>query len=53
MPGLTVIDLGLRPDLKDAALMRGVSVLPSLVLGATVIPVTPHSDIDDIGAGQH
>ncbi len=53
MPGLTVIDLGLRPELKDAALMRGVTVLPSLVLGATVIPVTPHSDIDDIGAGHH
>lgn len=53
MPGLTVIDLGMRPELKDAALMRGVTVLPSLVLGATVIPVTPHSDIDDIGADHH
>jgi GMP synthase (glutamine-hydrolysing) len=53
MPGLTVIDLGLRPELKDAAMMRGVSVLPSLVLGATVIPVTPHSDIGDIGASHH
>lgn len=53
MPGLTVIDLGMRPELKDAAVARGVTVLPSLVLGATVIPVTPHSDIADIGAGHH
>lgn len=49
IPGLTVIDLGLQPELKFEAAVRGVERLPSLVIGAKVLPVDPHSDIDHVG----
>ncbi|WP_306394300.1 hypothetical protein [Telluria beijingensis] len=45
MPGLVVVDLGLHPDLACQAAARGVSELPSLVIGAKVLPVAPHSDL--------
>ncbi|RYG95654.1 MAG: hypothetical protein EON58_13725 [Alphaproteobacteria bacterium] len=51
IPGLTVIDLGVHPELKFEAVVRGIEQLPSLVIGTKVIPVDPHSDIDHVGAG--
>lgn len=49
IPGLAVIDLGLHPQFKSAALARGVEQLPSLVVGRKVLPIASHSDIEHIG----
>jgi len=48
IPGLAVIDLSKLPQFKKEAVERGVSHLPSLVIGEKVLPVSPHSDIDHI-----
>ncbi|MDY0976980.1 hypothetical protein SOM61_18605 [Massilia sp. CFBP9012] len=45
IPGLRVVDLCLHPGLAPQARERGVTELPSLVIGAKVLPVAPHSDL--------
>lgn len=45
IPGLRVVDLCLYPGLAPQAKERGVVELPSLVIGAKVLPVAPHSDL--------
>jgi len=45
IPGLRVVDLCLYPGLAPQAKERGVVELPSLVIGARVLPVAPHSDL--------
>ena len=45
IPGLRVVDLCLHPGLTPQAKERGVIELPSLVIGAKVLPVAPHSDL--------
>lgn len=45
IPGLRVVDLCLHPGLAPLAWERGVTELPSLVIGAKVLPVAPHSDL--------
>jgi hypothetical protein len=53
MPGLTVVDLGLNPGMKDQAALRGVSSLPCLAIGDKLLPIAPHSALSDIGAAHH
>lgn len=53
MPGLAVVDLGLHPELKSAAALRGVSDLPCLVVGDKLLPIAPHSELSDIGSAHH
>ena len=48
VPGLTVIDLSKLPQFKKEAIERGVFRLPSLVIGEKVLPVSPHSDTDQV-----
>lgn len=48
--GLRIIDLGKHPELQPDAVARGVERLPSLVVGARVLPIAPHSDVAHIGA---
>jgi GMP synthase (glutamine-hydrolysing) len=45
IPGLQVVDLCLHPGLAPQARERGVTELPSLVIGTKVLPVAPHSDL--------
>lgn len=45
IPGLRVVDLCLHPGLAPQARERGVTELPSLVIGAKVLPVAPHSTL--------
>ncbi|RNF31459.1 hypothetical protein NM04_07225 [Massilia aurea] len=45
IPGLRVVDLCLHPGLAPQAKERGVTELPSLVIGAKVLPVAPHSTL--------
>ena len=45
IPGLRVVDLCLHPGLAPQAKERGVIELPSLVIGAKVLPVAPHSTL--------
>jgi glutaredoxin len=49
-PGLAVIDLGLDPDAAFDAMALGVRDLPCLVVDGRVLPVAPHSRIDDVAA---
>lgn len=51
MPGLVVVDLGLHPDLSGQAGARGVTELPSLVIGTKVLPVAPHSNLAHAAPG--
>lgn len=46
---LRVVDLSLDADAAFEAMGRGVRELPALVLGASVLPIAPHSDIADAG----
>jgi hypothetical protein len=50
MPGLAVIDLGLDPDAAFDAMALGVRDLPCLVVDGRVLPVAPHSRIDEAAA---
>lgn len=50
VPGLRIVDLGLQPQFTSEAMARGVEQLPSLVVGAKVLLISPHSDIAHIGA---
>ena len=50
MPGLAVVDLGLDPDAAFDAMALGVLDLPCLVADGRVLPVAPHSRIDDVAA---
>jgi len=45
MPGLRVVDLCLYPGLAPQAKQCRVTELPSLVIGAKVLPVAPHSTL--------
>lgn len=46
IPGLVVVDLGQDPGSKPQAVARGVVELPSLVIGAKVLSIAPHSRVD-------
>jgi hypothetical protein len=50
MPGLAIIDLGLTPDAAFDAMALGVHDLPCLVVDGRVLPVAPHSRVDDVAA---
>ncbi|TFW30935.1 glutamine amidotransferase [Duganella callida] len=53
MPALDIVDLSLQPQLKARAEALGVVALPSLVIGGKVLPVSPHSQLADIGTEGH
>ncbi|TXF97450.1 hypothetical protein [Massilia arenae] len=50
IPSLRVVDLCLHPGLAPQAKERGVTELPSLVIGTKVLPVAPHSDLAHVQA---
>jgi glutaredoxin len=52
MPGLALVDLALDPDAAFDAMALGVRDLPCLVVDGRVLPVAPHSVIDDVAAAH-